>query len=665
MARQGELFPNPEVAVALDSSRGEPRLWVRRLVIWEKPGEIIREVRLRRGLNIIWSPDPGAGLADLGRDAGSGHGAGKTLFCRLLRYCLGEDGFSNEDLRKSIAGLLPGGLVGAELVIQGRPWAVVRPIGQTRKHVVREGGTLEDIADLKETGTGIGPLLTALEERLFPAGIEEYLPGERQHAAWLFALAWLSRDQECRFDHILDWRHRRADTGSIAVGPPKDQLLIVVRALLGVIGKEELRLKADREGLSEKKSSLERDLGYFQRRVEQINTEFVRAPGVNLDAIASGELALTLFRDEVEKKLRDLEQQDIAEGRSDPMAPYRREREGVLKEIAVLEKDTEQLKATQELHEEQLKVLRGERSNLDAAELKARLGPVCPVCRVPIDQALATGCGLSHTSWDPTSVIDEKRLVAQQTAACNEAIARAKRLTSEQQSRLNGLNRREAEITVQMDALAEKARNNKRQRRQQWFGAKQLVEKVSEFQTAQTDTAKAKQSLQDLARRDEELANLQVQLRNRHSDTLSRLGDLFSYVCRGLLGNQVRASLVLSGQGLKADVEVGGMAMESLKTIAFDLAALLMSIEGRTTLPAFLVHDSPREADLGEAIYHRLFRLMQKLECLSGEAPFQYIITTTTKPPQELCQEPFLVAKLEGAEVDGRLLRRNLGGLEV
>src|ERR1039458_8984477 len=100
MARQGELFPNPEVAVSLDSSRGEPRLWVRRLVIWEKPGEIIREVRLRRGLNIIWSPDPGAGLADLGRDAGSGHGAGKTLFCRLLRYCLGEDTFSRSEERR-------------------------------------------------------------------------------------------------------------------------------------------------------------------------------------------------------------------------------------------------------------------------------------------------------------------------------------------------------------------------------------------------------------------------------------------------------------------------------------------------------------------------------------------------------------------------------------
>ncbi|MBN0055952.1 chromosome segregation protein SMC, partial [Pseudomonas aeruginosa] len=63
----------------------EPRLWVRRLVIWEKPGEPpLRDVPLRPGLNIVWTPD----------DNGIGHGVGKTLFCRLLRYCLGEDKFA-------------------------------------------------------------------------------------------------------------------------------------------------------------------------------------------------------------------------------------------------------------------------------------------------------------------------------------------------------------------------------------------------------------------------------------------------------------------------------------------------------------------------------------------------------------------------------------------
>jgi hypothetical protein len=58
MAQQGELFPKAEVTIKLDGSRGEPRLWVRRIVLWEKPGEIIRDIHLRRGLNIIWSPDP-------------------------------------------------------------------------------------------------------------------------------------------------------------------------------------------------------------------------------------------------------------------------------------------------------------------------------------------------------------------------------------------------------------------------------------------------------------------------------------------------------------------------------------------------------------------------------------------------------------------------------
>lgn len=140
MAQQGELFPEPEVVITLDGTRHEPRVWVRRLVIWEKPGELIRDVPLRRGLNVIWSPDPGANQAALGQDAGSGHGAGKTLFCRLLRYCLGEDTFSNDDQRRSIAKQLPAGLIGAEVIVAGKPWAVIRPIGTTRKLLTHPWG---------------------------------------------------------------------------------------------------------------------------------------------------------------------------------------------------------------------------------------------------------------------------------------------------------------------------------------------------------------------------------------------------------------------------------------------------------------------------------------------------------------------------------------------
>ena len=100
--------------------------------------------------------------------------------------------------------------------------------------------------------------------------------------------------------------------------------------------------------------------------------------------------------------------------------------------------------------------------------------------------------------------------------------------------------------------------------------------------------------------------------------------------------------------------------MESLKAIAFDLAAILMSIEGRTIIPAFLIHDSPREADLGISIYHRWFRFIASLEQLSTEPLFQYIITTTSEPPSELRSSGFVMDTFHGADPRERLLRRNL-----
>lgn len=112
--------------------------------------------------------------------------------------------------------------------------------------------------------------------------------------------------------------------------------------------------------------------------------------------------------------------------------------------------------------------------------------------------------------------------------------------------------------------------------------------------------------------------------------------------------------------GLRAEVQVGGTAMESLKAVAFDVAAMLMSIEGRTSLPSFLVHDSPREADLGLSHYHRLFPLMAKLEALGEAAPFQYIVTTTTSPPDETIESEAVVLRLQGLEPSERLLRKDL-----
>ena len=60
-------------------------------------------------------------------------------------------------------------------------------------------------------------------------------------------------------------------------------------------------------------------------------------------------------------------------------------------------------------------------------------------------------------------------------------------------------------------------------------------------------------------------------------------------------------------------------------------------------------------------IYERLFLFARELEkCFSGEPSFQYVLTTTTRPPDEFLAEPWLRLKLAGVPADERFLRCDL-----
>jgi hypothetical protein len=149
------------------------------------------------------------------------------------------------------------------------------------------------------------------------------------------------------------------------------------------------------------------------------------------------------------------------------------------------------------------------------------------------------------------------------------------------------------------------------------------------------------------------------------AERFGSLASHFAAIVRDLVGDGADGRAALTGKGLSLQVLMGGnratAAIDSLKVLAFDLAVLLLSIEGRTNLPAFLVHDSPREADLGLQPYHRLFELVRHIEEQLGERPlFQYIVTTTTRPPAYLRCDPWLRLTLRGGPPEQRLLRRDL-----
>ena len=215
MSKQLELLARSGLVVQPEANRSEPRLWIRRLVIWSEPGVVLREITLRPGLNIIWAPDPADRPGGSEQHAAPGHGSGKTLLCRLLRYCLGEDRFAPHEQREKIVATFPNGLVGAEIMVDGTQWAVLRPIGTSRKHFAIRDTTV-DAVNVDAVPTGMDPFLEAVTTTILSDDVSDLIPGGDRLRAWLVVIAWLARDQECRFNKPLDWRSADSDSSSPA-----------------------------------------------------------------------------------------------------------------------------------------------------------------------------------------------------------------------------------------------------------------------------------------------------------------------------------------------------------------------------------------------------------------------------------------------------------------
>lgn len=658
MARQANLFPDPTTTIRVDATRQEPLLWVRRMVLFERPGQVLRELTFRRGLNVVWSPDPGAPAADLGRRGGSGHGAGKTLLCRMLRYCLGEDTFATAELAESIGAALPEGMIGAEVVIGGSTWGVVRPLG-TMRRIVAGQRPPEDLLATDGRGTGMAPLLQAIRDAALGGVLDEDMPGARAWRSWLVALAWLTRDQECRFAHLLDWRHSKSNSGS-PVPVSKEQLLIAVRFLIDSMSASEMKARSRLDGLAIKRRKLEAEVAYIAETAARLGPRLAGALEVDASLLGGGNLASSAIQARAQARLRDMEEIVSRDERDRDVPELRSKLERVVREIAILRAEMERTKGLVTLQQEQGKALRGERANLDADELKARLGPVCPVCSVPIDEALAAGCGLSHVVPDVERIASDKEQLAKKLAGCEGTIGEYARQLEEKGLVLRQLELSDRELREGIAAIDERSGLTRAARRAEWLAAAQVADDARRLVDAHAERERVEGQIASIDQEEARLKEKVQGLRAQHRETLDRVEGLFRYVCAGLLGSDTEASLTLTAQEIRAKVQVGGTAMESLKAIAFDIAVLILSIEGQANLPAFLVHDSPREADLGLSHYHRLFRFMAKLEELGTPPPFQYIITTTTAPPDELRAAPYLVAQLDGMDEGQRLVRRAL-----
>lgn len=660
MPLQPDLLGPPSLTVQPMVGQNGPRLWVKRLAIWQEPGgQKIRDISFRPGLNIIWSPDGGDALSSEFPTDAIGHGSGKTLFCRLLRYCLGEDRYAAEDQRERVSVAFLNGIVGAEVMLDGVCWAILRPLGVRRRHMAVAGGNLDEIAAGEGTSTGPEPFLDAVESSILTTGLAALISGQRSdRRSWPIALAWLTRDQECRFNDLLEWRSTASDSDSPARGMTQTEKLDALRAFIIAINPEEHAKRAEVANLDDQRRALELEIGHRRWEMDRTQSRLADALGVSRETLADGPLAVEQMRKAAEDRLVSAAKLPAGQPRSGVDAA-RREHEGARAEWTRLEAERIRIEATIPESEKMASQLQGELPGISFSKSEAE-SPICPICDVPIDRALAEGCGVSHKLPD--------------LEACRQRLALRKKNIEDEINRLAGLRSARTQTLQQLalakqrvDQLAEslaaieKARDA---REGAWYSARRLVDDVERLSELIGTQETAQKSAREIVSRLETERAVLGAFRDKQARVFGRVSEKFDPIVRRLVGSDAKGRVTLSGNGLEPNVNMGGdrttAAIDSLKVLAFDLAVLCLSIEGATRVLAFLIHDSPREADLGLSIYHRLFRLVAEIEGSGSLPQFQYIVTTTTRPPEDLAVEPWLRLTLRGSPGTERLLRRDL-----
>jgi hypothetical protein len=286
--------------------------------------------------------------------------------------------------------------------------------------------------------------------------------------------------------------------------------------------------------------------------------------------------------------------------------------------------------------------------------------PICPICKVPIDQALAKGCGLSSAPCDLHALQMEISQKKQRITDLGQEISQLQRRGPVLDTTIEKAKDHFRKLNLGLSKLEHALDTSSRS----ILDAQRLVDDIHKYEALVAEYDKAR--LSD-AKMDEELKHTRDAIaayRDSTSSRVARLSDRFDGILRELVSPDIRGSLRIDGKGLKLNVELGGnrstAAIDSLKIVAFDLAVLVMSMEERLFVAGLLVHDSPREADLTNIIYGKLFPFAAKLESCTEIPLFQYIITTTTAPPETFKTDQWIRLQVKGAPASERLLRTDL-----
>ena len=624
-------------------TRQEPTLWIERVVLFSKdnPWTILQDVRFKRGVNVIWGAS-----TDSTNDAARGHSVGKTTLIRLMRYALGEDNFGTKADQEQIRYEFRRGHIGLTLHIGGMRWSVMRCFGVSGAEKAGMDLSIETLTTGDVADESYLIFRHELEKVFVKAWPFSNPPDSDRDYEWAHMLGWMTRDQEARHRSFHLWRDKNSEAIMKAFLHEKKDPLYFVRMILGCVSTEEFRLEEQISDLEDRikanesqqqdlaietdarRLNLESRIGVFipqEQRKDAIEFSVLRPIGIQIleyardkirDASEMAEDALRVCRG----KKRDLEEQ-------------------IARVIVTLDLDDKR-KFPEELNEEK----------------HCRLARIWLIdCKPFQDRVARIKEEMVSLAASGQIMNDNQRaeFVAKKLSIDDEL-----RILKEEETRLlshvTDLSRKFVKAEAAMENYAEL-----------W----------KEWEKLSLVFAKEKpESERTLERLHLDKKNFKARLNKKQLENegkYQRLSNLYGKLCNNVLGADYGGEIEYPPKvdNLSFSIHAfhrknNGAAVTTLGNHLADVTALLWSAAGEGCHPGFLIHDSPREADMTERIYADYLRGINRLaEELGGEnAPFQYIFSTTTEPPQQLSS--LIRIELAGYPENKLLFKKRLGKID-
>lgn len=631
-----------------------PRFWVERLLISRStaPLNVIRDVKLRPGLNIVWAKEPGNG-ANLTSTQRAGHGVGKSTFTLMLRWLLGDDGKAVRAMRHQLASQFPDGGVGAVVHFDSASWSVYRPYATD--------GFAAEYSDLEGLLAGgdrvpFKQYFEALAEAMLVPLQQRSIPGTGQTIEWPHVLSWISRDQGTRLRDYYDWRSLDgAGLQRSRQDPPW-----VVRAVLGVTDGQEVSAIAALNNASRNLEGAKSELKDLETLPRQIRG---RIEG-NLRHWAGADLKLPYVTDDIfeESVLSMIDAQEQRIGAE--VKRIERQIDAAEQEIRRRENDVDAVKQQHDV------VVLGyglakAAADQDEAALKKLNQEVAELRALPGDCAHG-GIAFGSCSYiqqrieiprfsdqrDKKALESDAALWTQKAINLLPAKSAAEQQLQNVQEQLKNVETSHRKLKMQRDSSRDEISRAKflRQELIDWQDASGSDTSV-EIEAKRAEVRKLEQECDSASAQITSARQSQSQRAEQVSRLMGRLAGTFELQGRFQPYDEERPF------GL---VGSAGEAYSVLEILLGDFACAIDSINNpASSFPSFFMHDCPREADLSDYLYGQYLSLLVAEE---GQSPgWQSIVTTTTPPPVALQRDPYLVLELGPAREDDLLLRARFG----